>query len=78
MKGRVNLVVGLGITFAALLGSILALALYAEREPPQDGTAGPLQVRTDLMRGQPCHVAGVTIMGDCSEEEIAKFQREAQ
>jgi ABC-type amino acid transport system permease subunit len=74
MKSRVNLIVGLGITFATLIGSILALSLYAERPPPM----GPLEVRTDLMRGMPCHVADATIMGDCSEEEVARFQREAQ
>ncbi len=30
------------------------------------------------MRGMPCHAAGGTIMGDCSPEEIAAFQRQAQ
>ena len=40
--------------------------------------AGPLQVRTDLMRGQACHVVDRTIMGDCSDEEIAALQRQAR
>jgi hypothetical protein len=82
VKNRVNLVVGLGIALATLIGASLALMRYAEHSAETDmtqvGNAGPLAVRTDLMRGMPCHVADGKIMGDCAEEEVARFQREAQ
>lgn len=82
MKNRINLIVGLGIALLTLVGSGLALRHYAE-PVAQDGmsmirNSGPLEVRTDLMRSMPCHVSDGKIMGKCSEEQIMRFQREAQ
>ncbi len=82
MKNRINLIVGLGIAIAALAGSGLALMRFAEPVAQDRMSAtrnfGPLEVRTDLMSNMSCHVADRKIMGKCSDEEIMRFQREAQ
>ena len=82
MKNRINLIVGLGIAITTLVGSGLALMYFAE-PVVQDrvsavGSSGPLEVRTDLMRNMPCHVADRRIMGKCTAEQISDFQRAAQ
>ena len=63
------------IGFVALF---LAYALFVltEQVGTSESISGPLPVRTDLMRDQACHVANATIMGNCTEEEIAALQRE--
>ena len=59
---------------------VLAYAFELLRKQPKTASSNPapLQVRTDLMRGQPCHVSNEVIMGDCSDEEIAALQRQAR
>ncbi len=72
----------LRVAVTILLVSIPVGLLYWMYPPPdtmqQAAGTGPLEVRTDLMRGMPCHAAGGQIMGDCSEAEIAALQRQAR
>jgi len=69
-----------GLAFASTIALFLVYAIATLREHAvSDATAvGPLRVRTDLMRGQPCHVADQMIVGDCAPDEIAALQREAR
>ncbi len=71
-------VAGLAIAAVALLFVAYAIAVLREHAVPEATAEGPLQVRTDLMRGQPCHVADQVIMGKCTPDEIASLQREAR
>ncbi|MFZ5559168.1 MAG: hypothetical protein ACOZDY_21035 [Pseudomonadota bacterium] len=68
-----------GLAIAAVVPFFVAYAIAVLREHAVPGATaeGPLQVRTDLMRGQPCHVAEQVIMGECTPDEIASLQREA-
>ena len=64
------------IVIFTILVLAYAFALLREQSSTASSSTAPLQVRTDRMRGQPCHVADKTIMGDCSADEIAALQRE--
>ncbi|MCL4798917.1 MAG: hypothetical protein KJ025_04975 [Burkholderiales bacterium] len=61
-----------------LLFVVYAIGTLRKHATPEAGADGPLQVRTELMRGQPRHVADETIMGDCTPEEVAALQQEAR
>lgn len=68
----------LALTAIVLLFAVYAIATLRKHATPDAAADGPLRVRTELMRGQPCHVGDDMIMGDCTEEEIAALQREAR
>ena len=53
-----------------------AIIVLTEQAETNESMASALPVRTDLMRDQACHVANATIMGNCTEEEIAALQHE--
>jgi hypothetical protein len=69
---------GFGLAVFVMLFLLYAVAQLREHAAPDPSAAGPLQVRADLMRGQPCHVADDVIMGECTLEQIRTLQREAQ
>ncbi|MEE8093990.1 MAG: hypothetical protein V3T47_07120 [Gammaproteobacteria bacterium] len=69
----------MGVVFVIFTILVLTYAFTLLREQTAaTSAAGPLRVRTDLMRGQACHVVDRTIMGDCSSEEIEALQRRAR
>lgn len=69
------------VHIVAVVFAILVIAyafLLLRSQTPFSSVEDLLSVRTDLMRGQPCHVSNETIMGDCSPEEITELQSRAR
>ena len=78
LKRRRNRLVSVGIAIFTIVVLAYAFELLRKQTNTASSDASPLQVRTDLMRGRPCHLANEVIMGDCSAEEIAALQRRAR
>ncbi len=68
----------LGASLVVVLTVISVAVSHLTRPPQASAVAAPPQAGADAMRGMPCHMMGGHIMGDCSPEEIAAFQRQAQ
>ncbi len=68
-----------GLALAVLAIAVLGYAFIQLQDQTRRALSGdgPLQVRTDLMRGRLCHVSNGMIMGDCTAEEILELQQKA-
>jgi hypothetical protein len=78
LRRRRNRLMSVGVAIFAIVVIAYAFDLLRKQTNTASSETTSLQVRTDLMRGQPCHVANDIIMGDCDAEEVAVLQRQAQ
>ncbi len=75
---RRDRLVSLGIVIFTIIVLTYAFNQLRKQTTTTSSGSGPLQVRTDLMRGQACHVDNEVIMGDCTAEDIETLQRQAR